>query len=474
MKSDLQQVVMQTRMEPVSSIIARLQRSVRQAVRITGKQADLIIEGGGIQLDSEVLGRLAEPLMHMLRNAVDHGIETPAERIARGKSETGTISLRFSQEGQNVVIRCTDDGRGLDYARIQAIAVEKGLLTGSTNVGKETLARLIMTPGFSTRSDTTQLSGRGIGMDVVQTTIRELQGIIEIGDGESGGCRISLRLPITLLTSHSLVVRVGSERYAIPSSSIMQVVSPQQGRFTMIGNRLAYELGRDTYPVTALSACLQPHGDAGRPAANSSIVMIYSDAGPVAVAVDQLINNYSIIVKSPGRYVGPIRGVVGLSSLADGSLIPVLDVAELLRAPVRARSVPTATATMTAPAQPPQAVVRIMIVDDSISVRQTLSDLVADAGYEALVARDGLEAVDLLRQLTPDLVLTDIEMPRMNGLELVSYIRTSHSTELPVIVITSRTMQKHRQQAAEAGANSYISKPFDEDELLTLIRSLLE
>ena len=475
MKDDLQLAVMNTRMEPVSTISARLQRSVRQAARATDKQVELYIEGSDIQLDSEVLDRLAEPLMHMLRNAVDHGIEAPAERINKDKPETGSITLRFSQQGQSVVIECIDDGRGLDYAQIRTTAIGKGLLSDNANINHAELARLIMAAGFSTRSSATQISGRGVGMDVVQTAIRELKGVIEIGDSKAtGGCHISLRLPITLLTSHSLVVQLGNQRYAIPTSAIMQVISPRHGRFTQVGKQLAYEIGQDAYPATTLNTCLGYSSDGNMPAADSAVVMIYSDTGPIAVAVDQFINSYDLVVKSLGRFVGKVHGITGLSSLADGSLIPVLDVAELLRTPVQTVTTMTSAADTNDHTQQPVTANRIMIVDDSISVRQTLTDLIEDAGYQAIVARDGIEAVDLLRQQAPQLVLSDIEMPRMNGLELVSYIRNTYGNDLPVIMITSRTMQKHRQQAATAGANGYVTKPFDEEELLTQIRALLQ
>ncbi|MCB1816274.1 MAG: chemotaxis protein CheW, partial [Candidatus Competibacteraceae bacterium] len=336
MKDELQTAVMKTRMEPVNTIVARLQRSVRQAARATDKQVDLFIKGSEIQIDSEVLERLADPLMHMLRNAVDHGIELPADRTAKGKSATGTIRLSFYQEGQNVVVECRDDGRGLDYERIRTTAIARGLLASGATMSNPELARLILAPGFSTRTSATQLSGRGVGMDIVQTTIRELKGIMEIGDAETGGCQISLRLPITLLTSHSLVVQVAAERYAIPTSSIMQVLSPRLGRYTLVGDQLAYEIGQDAYPATTLSACLGHAEEGGLPSPECSTVMIYSDAGPVAVAVDNLVKSYDLVVKNLGRYVGDVRGVAGLSTLADGSLIPVLDVAELLRAPAQA------------------------------------------------------------------------------------------------------------------------------------------
>ena len=476
MKDDLQETVMKTRMEQVNMISHRLQRSVRQVCRGTGKLAELSIEGGDIQLDSEVLDRLVDPLMHMVRNAVDHGIETAEERAALGKPEVATVRLRFFQEGQNVVVECLDDGRGLNYERIHATAIGKGLLARGATINNQELARLILLPGFSTSDSVTQTSGRGVGMDVVQTAIRELKGVMEIGDNSAatGGCRIALRLPITLMTSHALVVRAGDERYAIPTSSIMQVLSPRVGVFTEIGSDIAYELDKEAYPATTLAACLGLARETNLPNEKSSVVLVYSDTGPVAIAVDQLMNSYHLLLKSLGRYVQSVKGVSGLSSLADGSLIPVLDLGELLRTTAQSIAVPATTTAVAAQAVPTrQTAAEVLIVDDSLSVRQSLKELMEEAGYDTVIARDGMEAVDLLRKQSPSIVLSDIEMPRMNGLELASYIRTTHGANLPIIMITSRTMHKHRQQAEKAGANLFVTKPFDEDALLQSISSLL-
>ena len=476
MKSSLQDAVMQIRMEPVETIVARLQRSVRQACRSTGKQAELQVEGADILLDSEVLDKLTDPLMHMLRNAVDHGIEAKQTRLAKGKPQTGVIQLRFFQQGQNVVVECIDDGCGLDYQSIRQAAVERGLLSSTDSANPQDLARLILIPGFSTRSSATQLSGRGVGMDVVQTTIRELKGVMEIGEASAGGCRIALRLPITLMTSHSLVVKLKGELYAIPTGTIMQVLSPRAGQFTEIGTAMAYEVGKNAYPAISLAASLGLGDDpVAELKSDSAVVLVYSDTGPVALAVDQFVNSYHLVLKSLGRYIGSLHGVAGLSTMADGHLIPVLDVAELLRSasqPNASRAKQVARENHTAITTPP-AVTQVLIVDDSLSVRQSLSELMEEAGYQALLARDGVEAVDMLRQHQPAIVLSDIEMPRMNGLELVQYIRTTHSSALPVVMITSRTMQKHRQQAEQAGANGYVTKPFNDDALLQTIRALL-
>lgn len=473
MKQDLQRTVMQTRMEPVSTISSRLQRSVRQACRATGKQAELVMEGADVLLDSEVLEKLADPLMHMLRNAVDHGVETPEQRVVANKNPVGTIRLRFLQEGHNVVVQCIDDGSGLDYQRIRETAINKGLLDSNASADNQALARLILMPGFTTRTTATQISGRGVGLDVVCTVIQQLQGTMDIGDADTGGCQISLRLPLTLMTSYCLVVEVAGERYAVPTNAVAQVLSPKTGQFTRIGAETAYELGNEIYPAQSLAAGLNSGFLRDDEFTSSkSVLLTYSDNGTVALTIDRVVDSYHLVVKGLGRYVKSVGGVSGLANLGDGSLVLVLDLPDLLRNRTSVKmGAPQATA-MSAHA-PVQAIPQVLIVDDSVSVRQSLAELMEEGGYEPVLARDGVEAVDALRKKLPSIVLSDMEMPRMNGLELVSYIRATHGHDLPVVMITSRTMQKHRQQALDAGADLYMTKPFSEDDLLSSIESLL-
>ena len=472
MKRELQQVVMRTHMEPVSILGARLARSVRQACRTTGKQAELLLEGADVLLDSEVLNKLVDPLMHMLRNAVDHGIERPEQRIAAGKPATGIVRLRFFQEGHHVVIDCTDDGGGLNYAHIRETAAKKGLANLDTT-DHQALARLVLMPGFTTRTTATQLSGRGVGLDVVNSAIKELKGIMEIGDNQPIGCQIKLRVPLSLMTHYCLVVEVAGRQYAIPTSTVDRALPPKVGQFSQVGSEVAYDLDRHIYPARSLRAYLQDaRTNDGDFNAQKAVLLAYSDMGLVALAIDRVIDSYHLVVRSLGRHVKTARGVAGVSSLPDGRLIPVLDLAELLRASMEeaasvARSRPAASelATLAAP--------HVLIVDDSLSVRQSLAELMTESGYQPLLARDGVEAVEMLRKQPPDIVLTDIEMPRMNGLELASYIRATHGTTLPIVTITSRTMQKHRQLAQQVGVDLYLTKPFAEDQLLSGIRSLL-
>lgn len=470
MKRELQQTVIRTRMEPVSILGARLARSVRQACRATGKQAELLLEGADVLLDSEVLNKLVDPLMHMLRNAVDHGIERSEQRVATGKPVTGIVRLRFFQEGHHVVIDCTDDGGGLNYAHIRETAARKGLAHIDTT-DHQALARLVLTPGFTTRTSATQLSGRGVGLDVVHSAIKELKGVMEIGDNQPSGCRIRLRVPLSLMTHYCLVVEVAGRQYAIPTSAVDRALSPKIGQFSQVGSEIAYDLDRHIYPARSLQACLQDTSG-GDFDAQKAVLLAYSDMGLIALAIDRVIDSYHLVVRGLGRYVKTARGVAGVSSLPDGRLIPVLDLAELLRVPTR-ETASVAQSRLAAPNLATLAAPRVLIVDDSLSVRQSLAELMTESGYQPLLARDGVEAMEMLRKQSPDIVLTDIEMPRMNGLELASYIRATHGTTLPIVTITSRTMQKHRQLAQQVGVDLYLTKPFAEDQLLSGIRSLL-
>jgi chemotaxis protein histidine kinase CheA len=472
LNKELQQVVMTSRMVPVSNLSARLQRAVRQVCRATDKQAELNIVGEGLLIDGDVLNKLADPLMHMIRNAVDHSIEKSEARLDKGKSEKGNISLSFQQEGRSVVVACTDDGCGLDYERIREIAVKRGLMTAQERADDHSLSRMILKSGFSTRDQVTQVSGRGVGMDVVNDTIQRLNGSMDIGDAETGGTRISLRLPITLLTSHCLLVGAGNNMvYAIPTTTLAQILSPGIGKIGDVGGKQSYQLNQDVFPSHSLNSLLglPDDEDAGH---DKTVLLLQTATGITAITVDRVINSFDLVVKNMGAYVKEVRGVVGVSTLGDGSVVALLDLATLLHSSesgginitgndTNNRAIPAADAVLQT---------KVLIVDDSLSVRNSLSQLMNDGGYHVVVARDGLEAIDMLDKEQPDIVLTDLEMPRMNGLELANYIRKSERwSSIPIVMITSRTLAKHREQAEAAGVNRYITKPFTEDEVLASI-----
>jgi len=433
---------------------------------------ELNILGQDLLLDGDVLNKLADPLMHMLRNAVDHSIESSELRFDRGKGESGQVTLNFRQEGNSIVVDCSDDGNGLDYERIREVAISKRLLSEHDRPDNQSLAQMILQSGFSTSQKVTQVSGRGVGMDVVHNTIQSLNGAMDIGDAKEGGTRVTLRLPITLLTSHCLLAGVGDDKiFAIPTISLTQILSPGTGTLTRVGDAISYQLAQDIFTATSLNRLIGvPENFETKDLNNCSVLLVQTTEGVTAVIVERVITSYDLVVKNMGAYIKSISGIAGVSMLGDGTVVSVLDLAALLDSSSQADPVASSRATRVDDARPQAALPKVLIVDDSLSVRNSLSQLMKDGGYRTVTARDGLEAVNLLESEVPDIVLTDLEMPRMNGLDLTSFIRKSEQwSPLPVVMITSRTMAKHRQQAEMAGVNRYITKPFTEDEVLASI-----
>ena len=474
LNKELEQIVMTTRMIPVGDISSRLQRSVRQTCRVTGKQVKLEISGSDLLLDSDVLNKLTDPIMHMLRNAVDHGIESNEKRSTEGKPIIGNIHLEFLRDGNNLIVNCTDDGQGLDYITIRKTAITNGLIAEQDVLNNAQLAQLIFTPGFSTTDTVTQVSGRGVGMDIVSTTIQALGGTLNVEDAKPFGCTINLRLPISLITSHTIVVRSGRETVAIPSNTLARIIPAGIGEFQQLGDEITYRLDKQIYPTRSFAVLIGSSGlDSDTAYENKTILLVRASGGIVAVTVDQVVSNNELVVKSVGKYVRSLRGVSGVSILGDGSVVPVLDLLELLQQSTTNLLVTSQTKKGALETNNSETL-QILIVDDSLSVRKSLSQLVEDAGYKCLIARDGVEALDVLQKQNPSLVLTDLEMPRMTGLELASNIRAdSRYTNLPIIMITSRTTNKHHQQAVRVGVNEYLTKPFSEDALLNTMNLLL-
>ena len=474
LNKEFQNSIMTTRMVPASTIISKLQRNVRQTCRMTGKQAELDISGTDILMDSDVLNNLADPLMHVLRNAIDHGLEASDERQLVGKSETGTIKLSFYREGNNIVVSCQDDGQGLNYTNIRFTAIQRGLISETQELTEPELARLILMSGFSTKSGVTQVSGRGVGMDVVHTNIRQMKGTLDLLSETGKGTTILIKLPMTLVTVHVLLVRIGEGQFGIPTNYLEQALAPGVGEFHKFGDEISLKMDKNIYALKSLANLLNVSGDKEGIDEHETrpILLAHEETGITAVLVDELLDTHDLVMKNMGKYVTHIRGVAGAAILGDGSLVPLLDLPELLRSPIQAAmSSYLAEQTDENVAAPSSsAVPRIMIVDDSLSVRKSLSLLIEDAGFEALLAKDGLEAIEIMNQTRPNVMLVDMEMPRMNGLELTAHVRASQATQnLPIFMITSRTTEKHRDQAKAAGVNAYLTKPYQDAELLNLI-----
>ena len=472
---DSQEAVLRTRMVPIQTIAPRLQRSVRQTCRLVDKEVELTVRGADTLMDSNVLNGIVDPLMHILRNAVDHGIELPAQRQRLGKPPVGRIELSVLREGNAIVIRCQDDGAGLDLTAIRQTATERGLFPADKPLEEDELARLILLPGFSTRGATTQTSGRGIGMDMVYSRLLDMKGSLRIQTRSGQGCLMELRLPVTLISTHALVVRIHDRLYALSDRGIEQILYSGVGTIQKLGKTMTYQMGDDIYEITSLETLLNLPPD--RRAQNRTVppvLLVREETGAIrAVLASEAVDSRDLVVKSLGQYVPKINGIVGATILGDGSVAPVLDLPELLRIPAVLRQTST-LAQPTAPAAPAARRQVALAVDDSLSARRSLAQFVQDAGLEVRTARDGLEAIEIINGNRPDIVLADLEMPRMNGLELAAHLRANQSTrDLPVIMITSRSTDKHRREAEAMGVNVYLTKPFAENELLGHIKKLL-
>ena len=473
---DNQNVVMRTRMVSVGSVVSRLQRSVRQTGRLLDKPVELLVRGSDTTMDSNILGEIVDPLMHALRNAVDHGIESPERRAAAGKPPTGRIELGFAREGSSIVIQCRDDGAGLDLQAIRARALARGLIEAHALLDEDELARLILIPGFSTRDETSQISGRGIGMDVINQRVIGLKGSLRLNSVAGQGLTLEIRLPVSLTTLHGLLVRVGRNTMAISTYGIQDIhyVTCEQLRNVNAGT--VYVSDGQARPLERLESLLQLPPPAEEPAWFPTL-LVGTERGVRAVAVEEVSDSQEIVLKDLGTYVDKPAGVLGVTVLGDGSIAPVLDLPQLLRAAhAGPRSVSVQTPRLLTPvpeSSPLDGHRTALVVDDSLTARRAAAQLMRDAGFEVRTAVDGMEAAAMIEKKVPDIVITDMEMPRLNGLELTLHLRSrAASRETPVIMITSRSTEKHRQEAAKAGVDVYVTKPFNDEELLRQVERL--
>ena len=469
----LQQELMGVRMMPFASQAERLFRIVRQTAKELGKRANFDIVGGQVELDRSVLDKMMAPLEHMLRNAVAHGIETRAERIDAGKSEIGEITVSLAQEGNEIILSMTDDGRGLDGERIRSRAEAMGMLSPGEFADEATLYDLIFRPGFSTAGEVSQLAGRGVGMDVVKTEVAELGGRIEIVSRLGYGTTFRLYLPLTLAVTQTLLLRVATQMYAVPSTMIEQVLELREEPLAALRQQGEVEWQGNRYPFHFLPHLLGEPGATPEVQRRYWILLLRSGSQRVAIQVDELRGNQEVVVKNIGAQLARVVGIAGATVLGDGQVVLILNpVALASRAPVVSYQV-AEQPVQEAPVETPVATLpTVMVVDDSLTVRKITSRLLTREGYQVVLAKDGVDALEQLIEVVPDVVLSDIEMPRMDGFDLLRNIRADQRlSNLPVIMITSRTADKHRNYAIEIGATEYLGKPYDEDQLLALIAS---
>ena len=468
--TELQNGLMRTRMVPFQRYVQRLSRIVRQAAADTGKRAELMVEGASGELDRQVLERMLPPFEHLLRNAVVHGIEDPERRVAAGKDATGRVSLALRREGPEVVIEIADDGAGMDLDAIRAKAVELGLVEPAGRVVSDREAlQLVLSPGVTTADRLTQHAGRGVGMDVVATEVKKLGGSVQMDTRRGEGSRFVVRLPFTLATSHALVIRVDQELYALPLTTVEGVVRlPRAEVERLLGDGVpGYDYGGQSFRLRPLAAFvglpLQP-----LPAvATLPVVLVRAGDESTGLVADELVGSREVVVKNVGPQLAAIRGIAGATILGDGRIVIILDAPALVRAGAAARPPEPAPVE----AEPPPVA---LVVDDSITVRRVTQRLLERNGMRVLTARDGLDALALMAETPPDIILLDIEMPRMDGYEVAAEVRRNPRTALiPIIMITSRVGEKHRARAIELGVDDYLGKPYQEGQLLEAIEPLL-
>lgn len=467
---DLQRTILRTRTVPFGQIAQRLQRIVRQTAKQVFKSIQLDIVGEEIPVDAELLERIVEPLAHLLRNAIDHGIEPPETRVAAGKPETGRIVLRVGLQGDAATIELQDDGRGLDLDAIRARGIAAGLIENEQPVDERLLTRLILLPGFSTRSSASEVSGRGIGMDVVNQRIAALRGTLALSSEAGRGTRVLMRLPVTQTLANVIVVRGQRQVSAVVAASVERVVSFAAGECRYEDGRLSVALPEGTLPALPIEAF---YGDSADVAmwlgGGIGLAVRDADGRPSVVLVRSVDEVRSVVVKPLGAYLPPIPAVRGITQLGDGGLAPVIDLDVLLQSS-HERRFDTARLSLTTAA----AITRVVVADDSLSVRRALEQLMQDAGFEVATARDGFEALAQVQAKPTHALLVDLEMPRMNGLEVARNLRNHAETrDLPVVMITSRATDKHQAMAEQAGVTRLLGKPFSEDTLVALVRGLI-
>ncbi|WP_425492016.1 response regulator [Lysobacter niastensis] len=472
--SDLQEGLMRTRTVPFEVLQPRLRRVVRQASGELGKQVQLKLDGAQGELDRNVLDRMTAPLEHMLRNAVAHGLETPEKRKKAHKPEEGTIHIAVRREGSEVVLEVGDDGAGLDRNAIRRRGEERGLVRSDAVLSDAELDALILEPGFSTADEVSRLAGRGVGMDVVASEVRQLGGTLDIRSTPGRGVTFTLRLPQTLAVTEAVFVRIGETTFAVPIASVRGV--GRIGRDQLVAadgsaTDAVYRYGGEDYAVHDLGNLVGQSPAKAEGHLQMPLLLIRAGDLRAAVCVDQVVGNREIVVKPVGPQVASLPGIFGATIMGDGRVVVILDVAPLVR---RQALLPRDQLVVQVPVAETRRVPLVMVVDDSVTMRKVTGRVLERHNFEVATAKDGLDALERMVDVVPDLMLLDIEMPRMDGYELASAMKADpRLRRVPIVMITSRTGDKHRQRAFEIGVERYLGKPYQEHELLRNVFELL-
>ena len=475
---EVQQRLFSIRTVPFGSLSERLYRIMRTTAKELDKRANLEIHGAQVELDRSVLEKLVGPLEHLLRNALDHGIESAEDRRAAGKLPTGEIALTVRQVGNEVVIEIADDGGGINFARVEERARSMGLVPPGATPTEPQLVEHLFAPGFSTASKVTQISGRGIGMDVVRSEIGALGGRVEVSSAKGGGTKFVLTLPLTLAVAQAVLVRAGARLWALPAPMVEQVQQVKSQALLDVYIQRKVEWQGRTYPFHYLPRLLGDTTHNPETKRYNSILLLRSGQNYAAVHIDEMIGNQEVVVKNIGPQLARVSGISGATVLGTGEIVLIINPVQLAaRADVPMPDVRGEDRAIgdrpRAPVVPVSTQPLVMIVDDSLTVRKITSRLLTRAGFAVSTARDGVDALQVLTEQVPDVILLDIEMPRMDGFEFAKTIKGDPKYQgIPIIMITSRTADKHRNRAAELGVDMYLGKPYQEDELLKHLREM--
>ncbi|MFN9527436.1 MAG: Hpt domain-containing protein [Pseudomonadaceae bacterium] len=482
--TELQEGLMRTRMVPFDRLVPRLRRIVRQVAGELGKQVEFVVGNAEGEMDRTVLERIVAPLEHMLRNAVDHGIEPTAVRRDVGKPETGTIRLNLGREGGDIVLTLDDDGGGIRLDAVRRKAIERGMMDADSDLTDHEILQFILEAGFSTAEKVTQISGRGVGMDVVHSEVKQLGGSMSIDSAVGQGTRFTIRLPFTVSVNRALMVYSGEDLYAIPLNTIEGIVrvSPYELEAYYAPDAPRFEYAGQAYELKYLGDLLN-NGQQPKLVGQSlplPVILVRSSEHAVAVQVDSLAGSREIVVKSLGPQFAGVHGISGATILGDGRVVVILDLLATIRvlhAHLQNQLMPRLASRQAAANEEVEAdrPPLVMVVDDSVTVRKVTSRLLERNGMNVVTAKDGVDAIAQLQEHRPDIMLLDIEMPRMDGFEVATLVRHDERLkDLPIIMITSRTGEKHRERAMSIGVNQYLGKPYQESLLLDTIAQLVD
>jgi len=476
--TDLQIAVMKTRMLPIGKVFNKFPRLVRDLARELGKKVKLIIEGEDTELDKSIIEEIGDPLVHMIRNAVDHGIEPPEERIKKGKPEEGTIWLKAYNEGNMIVIEIKDDGRGMDPEKLKQKAIEKGIITPqeAENMSDKEAFMLIFKPGFSTAEKVTNVSGRGVGMDVVKTNIEQLNGIIEVDSIPDKGTTIKLKIPLTLAIIQALLVASQEDLFAVPLSNVIETVRIVEEDIYTIEGKSVLKLRNEVLPLVNMADIFEIEKIL-EPEKYLYVVILGLGASKIGLIVDRFIGQEEIVIKSLGEFLKGLPGIAGATIRGDGRVTLIVDVASLMKLAKETHNKKLVTDSLKEAKkkkEKPEDYV-VLIVDDSAMDRKIMKQALEPLGVTVIEAKDGVEALNMLKQNDVDAMLIDIEMPRMDGYTLAQEIRKYNKyRKLPLIAVTSRATKSDRVRGVEVGMNEYITKPYTQEYLQNVVRRNLK